>query len=258
MNSYADGSVGWQFLKNRQVYGLSANFPLNDWAIGAEYSYRPHDAVALSGCFGAGGPTDANTNGVSGINCSQFKDYQKHQLDVTALLSLTPSDYPIVRWLGADAAVLTSEFTMVYYPGVSGSKPVVRNINGQLVEQVPVAGYYTWLQQGSNGYPIVAGKGTAASGGSTVDFNWTYDGSLIKGWQVTPGATWGWSIFGYTPTFMANYLRGAQYLNSYVLFNQNPAVWQAGLNFTHYFGASTLAQPYHDRDFIGGFITRNF
>ena len=57
---------------------------------------------------------------------------------------------------------------------------------------------------------------------------------------------------------MANYLRGAQYLNSYVLFNQNPAVWQAGLNFTHYFGASTLAQPYHDRDFIGGFITRNF
>jgi len=180
--------------------------------------------------------------------------------DVTALLLLTRSQYPFLKLLGASEAVLTAELTWIYYPGVSANDGVTRSVNGVPVMQVPVAGYFTWLNNNSGvGYPIVAGQGTASSAGATFDFNWTYDGSLIPGWQVTPGATFTDAIYGYTPSFSANYMQGAKSINAYVLFNQNPASWQAGVNFTALFGGhQTVGQPYADRDFVGLFATRNF
>jgi hypothetical protein len=47
-------------------------------------------------------------------------------------------------------------------------------------------------------------------------------------------------------------------MNFYVLFNQNPTKWQAGINYTVWFGGDQLRQPFADRDFIGGFIAYNF
>jgi len=91
-----------------------------------------------------------------------------------------------------------------------------------------------------------------------ADYNVTYDGSVIPGWQVIPGATYSWAVYGNTPNFQANYLAGARSLNTYVNFVQNPATWQGGINFTHFFGGGVLSQPLGDRDFIGGYITRNF
>ncbi|MEO1357355.1 MAG: DUF1302 family protein, partial [Pseudomonadota bacterium] len=137
---------------------------------------------------------------------------------------------------------------------------VTRTINGVQVMQAPQAGYLTWLNNNSGtGYPIGMRQGTAASGGVTVDFNWTYDGTLIPGWQVTPGVTFNAGLYGYTPTFNANYMQGAKSANFYVLFNQNPTVWQAGINFTAFWGGhNTVGNPYSDRNFIGAFVTRNF
>jgi hypothetical protein len=259
MSTLANGATQFSYLENRQLFGVSANFPLGDWAIGTELSYRPRDAVALSGCFGANGPLDANTNGVSGVQCNQWVDKKKFQFDINGQLNLTQSEYPILKLIHADMAVLTAELTWIDYPGVSSSG-VTQNINGQAVTQVPAAGYYAWLNNGSSlGYPIIAAQGTSSSVGLTVDFNWTYDGSLIPGWQVTPGVTFTDALYGYTPTFTANYLQGAKSVNVYLLFNQNPTVWQAGLNFTAFFGGhDTVGQAYADRDFIGAFVTRNF
>jgi hypothetical protein len=259
LSTLANGSSQWSYLQSRQLFGASANFSLGDWAIGTELSYRPHDAVALSGCFGAGGPLDLNTNGVSGINCQQWTDRKKLQYDINGQLSLTQSEYPFLKLIHADMAVLTAELTWIYYPGLSSSG-VTSTINGQTVTQVPAAGYFAWLNNGSSlGYPIVAAQGTASSVGATIDFNWTYDGTLIHGWQVTPGITFTDALYGYTPTFTANYMQGAKSVNLYVLFNQNPAVWQAGINYTAFFGGhNTVGQPYADRNFVGMFVTRNF
>jgi hypothetical protein len=259
LSTLANGSNQWSYLGNRQLFGASANFALGDWAIGTELSYRPHDAVALSGCFGAGGPLDANTNGVAGVDCQQWADKKKFQYDINGQLSLTQSEYPFLKLLHADMAVLTAELTWIYYPGVSAAG-VTRSINGQSVTQVPAAGYFAWLNNGSSlGYPIIEAQGTSSSVGATVDFNWTYDGTLIHGWQVTPGVTFSDALYGYTPTFTANYMQGAKSLNFYVLFNQNPAVWQAGINYTAFFGGhNTVGQPYADRNFVGMFVTRNF
>ncbi|WP_118184361.1 DUF1302 domain-containing protein [Paraburkholderia phosphatilytica] len=259
LSTLANGSNQFSYLQNRQLFGASANFGLGDWAIGTELSYRPRDAVALSSCYGAGGALDANTNGVSGVDCQQWVDRKKFQYDINGQLNLTQSQYPFLKLLHADLAVLTAELTWIYYPGLSSSG-VTRTVNGQSVTQVPAAGYYAWLNNSSGlGYPIAEAQGTASSVGATVDFNWTYDGTVIPGWQVTPGITFADALYGYTPTFTANYLQGAKSLNFYVLFNQNPTVWQAGINFTAFFGGhQTVGQPYADRNFVGMFATRNF
>ncbi|AYZ64637.1 DUF1302 domain-containing protein [Burkholderia multivorans] len=258
LSTLANGTAQWSYLGNRQLFGASANFGLGPWAIGTEVSYRPRDAVALSSCFGAGGPLDLNTNGVPGTDCKQWVDKKKFQLDINGLLALTSSEYPFLKLLGADSAALTWELTWIYYPGLGSS--VTRTINGQPVTQVPATGYFPWLNNNSGlGYPITARQGTSSSVGATIDFNWTYDGSLIPGWQVTPGVTFTTGLYGYTPTFSANYMQGAKSVNVYVLFNQNPPKWQAGINFAAFFGGhNTVGQPYADRNFVGLFVTRNF
>ncbi|KWH35927.1 DUF1302 domain-containing protein [Burkholderia stagnalis] len=258
LSTLANGTAQWSYLGNRQLFGASANFGIGPWAIGTELSYRPRDAVALSSCFGAGGPLDLNTNGVPGTNCQQWVDKKKFQLDMNGLLALTRSGYPFLKLLGADSANLTWELTWIYYPGLGSS--VTRNINGQQVTQVPATGYFPWLNNNSGlGYPITAGQGTSSSVGATIDFNWTYDGTLIHGWQVTPGVTFTTGLYGYTPTFTANYMQGMKSVNVYVLFNQNPPKWQAGINFAAFFGGhQTVGQPYADRNFVGVFVTRNF
>lgn len=259
LSTLANGTSQWSYKEHRQLFGASTNFQVGDWAIGSELSYRPKDAVALSGCYGAGGPLDANTNSVSGINCQQSIDKKKIQFDINGQINLTQSTAPFIKLLGADAAVFTSEFTWIKYPGVSSNSLYYSNVNGVNVVQAPAAGYSTWLSNNSGlGYPIAAGQGTSDSMGITLDFNWTYDGSLIAGWQVTPGVTFTDSLKGYTPTFSANYMTGAKSANFYVLFNQNPTKWQAGINLTAYFGGNALSQPYADRNSIGVFATRNF
>lgn len=257
--SQADGTMKFQYLNNRQLFGASANFGIGDWAIGTELSYRPHDAVALSGCFGAGGPLDFNTNAVGGITCQQWQDRKKLQYLINGQLSLTQSDYPFLKLIHADMAMLTMELAWIYYPGLN-SNGMTRTVDGQQVTQAPAAGYFTWLNNNSGlGYPITAAKGTSSSVGATIDFNWTYDGTVIPGWQLTPGVTFTDALYGYTPTFTANYMQGAKSVNVYLLFNQNPAVWQAGINFTAFFGGhNTVGQPYADRNFVGMFATRNF
>jgi hypothetical protein len=254
----ANGNGEYSYLTNRQLFGLSTNFSLGDWAIGAEASYRPHDAISLSACYLPGGPTDANTNYAS-VNCPAYMDKKKIQLDANAQLNLTQTTYPMLKLIKADEATFTAELTLVKYPGVSPNAMYFRSIGGQEVYQVPDAGYGAWLNYNSGlGYPIAAAEGTSTSVGATVDFNWTYDGTIIPGWQVTPGITFYDALYGYLPNFSAAYEQGAKSINIYLLFNQNPTVWQAGLNFTLFFGGTPVSQPYGDRNFVGMFVTRNF
>ncbi len=256
-NPNVSGGVDAQarYLANRDLIGASTNFPLGPWAIGSELSYRPHDAVSLSGCFTPGQPIDANVNlnPVPSGDCPLWKDMQKYEAHLVGQLNLTPSDNPtVIHALRADTAVLTFELVGTEYPGLT--KTMTQTVEGVTVEQLPAAGYITWL----NGKGLPKAVGSAFSSGLAVDFNWTYDGSLLPGWQVTPDITYYAALTGETPTLSANYMSGAQSLNLAVYFNQNPAVWQAGVNFTLFFGgAQPYYQPYRDRSFVGLFLTRN-
>ncbi|PUA18448.1 DUF1302 domain-containing protein [Glaciimonas sp. PCH181] len=255
----SNGVSQWSYLQNRSLFGVSTNFALGEWAIGSELSYRPHDAVAMSGCYGAGGLPDANTNAPAGLNCAAYKDFHKIQFDINGQLNMTKTSQPLLKLIGADLGVLTTELTVIRYPGVNANTQYNSTVNGQQVYQIAAAGYGAWLNNNSGtGYPIAAAQGTSNSVGLTIDFNATYDGTLIPGWQVTPGVTFYDAVSGYTPTFSANYESGAKSANFYVLFNQNPLKWQGGINFTAYWGGNAVSQPFSDRNVIGAFVTRNF
>jgi hypothetical protein len=268
LDARADGQLQWKYLENRQLYGASANFPVGNWAVGTEVSYRPKEAVSLSSCYGQGGALDGVTNGVVGIDCQMWIDRQKWQTHLTGLLLLTPGDHGwLLDLLGAQTGSFTGEAVWIFFPGVSPNKRISRTIDGVPVDQVPDAAYGFWpgpagapvdvgLGAGPVAYNTVEGQGTAHSFGYTVDFNWTYDNKVIKGWQVIPGVTFFQAVVGFTPTLTANYFEGAKSLNFYVLLNQNPpSRWQAGINYTNFFGSNQLLA---DRDFVGGFVTRNF
>ncbi|MDD2736252.1 MAG: DUF1302 domain-containing protein [Desulfuromonadaceae bacterium] len=264
LNLVNGGAYQWEFLQNRQMYGLTANFPVGNWAVGTEYSYRPHDAVALSGGFNPGGPLDVNTNGVVGIaNLPLYKDFQKHQWSVTGMLQLSPGDHGwFLDLLRADTGFLTAETAVTHYPGVS--KGVTRSIEGVPVHQVAAAGYFVPLDKSNPAAPITAALGTDTSWGYTVDFNVTYDGKIIPGWQVTPGVTLSHSVLGDTPNYTAQFLEGNMSTNIYVLFNQNPAKWQAGINYTVWYSdpwqKNTVVERQYlkDRNLVGGFVSYSF
>jgi hypothetical protein len=245
-----------QYRENRTLVGVSTNFQSGLWALSGELSYRPKDAVSLSGCFTPGGPLNANVNlnPVASLDCPLYKDMPKYEVHLGAQMQLQPSETPLVlNLLHADSGFWTMELVGTYYRGLGST--VTQQVEGTTVLQAPQAGYITWIDANGN----VAPTGTALSTGGIMDFNWTYDGTLLPGWQVTAGATYFRAISGYTPNISAMYLKGAESLNFYLLLNQNPTVWQAGLNYTTFFGgAQPSAQPYRDRDLLGAFVTYNF
>ena len=266
LSALANGTAQWSYLEDRKMYGVSANFPVGNWAVGWELSYRPKDAVALTGCYAnPGGALDAIGNGVVGIDCPMFIDQKKFQMHLTGILSLTPGDHGwLLDLLWADTGTFTGEVVGIRYPGVSPDTRYTRNIGGVSVTQAPAAGYGFWKNgsvtedagAGPQAYDTIAGVGDANSFGYTVDFNWAYDNKIIKGWTVLPGITYFQAVKGNTPTLTANYLQGAKSMNMYVLFNQSaPTHWQAGINYTNYWGTNQLLG---DRDFVGAYLTRNF
>lgn len=255
-------ALQWRFLENRKMYGLTSSFPLGNWAIGTELTYRPKDAVTLSGCYGAGGALDAATNPapIDPASCELYKDMKKYQASVTALLQLQKSEHPFVlNLLGADSAFLTIEAALTRYPGIVNGR-IRQTINGVEVDQVAQAGYFLGLDRSDPNHPIAARLGTATSWGYVLDFNWTYDG-LIPGWQLTPGVTFSHSVKGDTPNIVAQFLEGNKSANLYLMLNQNPTVWQFGINYTSYFGGKKSPverQVFKDRDFFGFFASYNF
>jgi hypothetical protein len=260
--STVDGGTAyqWKFLEDRLMYGLSANFPAGNWAIGTELSYRPHDAITLGSCFLPGGALDANTNGAVLTNgCPLYKDSKKYQLSVTSMLQLMPSEHGwLLKPLGANSGYVTLEAALTRYPGAGGVQRSV--VDGIAVEQYAAAGYFIPLDR-SGTSSLAARLGTTTSYGYVLDFNLTYDGSLIPGWQVTPGVTFSHAVKGDTPNYSAQFLERNKSANFYLLFNQNPVKWQAGINYTAYFdGKNDVVerQYFKDRNFIGAFLSYNF
>lgn len=254
----ASGATQYSYLQNRSLFGVSANFQAGEWAFGSELSYRPHDAVSMSGCFLPGGPADYNTNAIVGADCKGWKDFSKYEFIFDAQWQQTRGD-AILNLLGADSGIFSAELAVIDYPGVNANNQYGSVVAGQNVYQLIDAGYGAWLTNNASlGYQTYKGGGTSTSAGLVLDYNVTFDNTVIKGWQVTTGITFYDSFKGITPTLYENYAVGYKSTNFYVLFNQNPAVWQAGINYAAFFGGTPSTNAYADRNNIGAFITRNF
>jgi hypothetical protein len=238
-NVKGTGAVGWTYAENRHLFGISANFPVGDWAIGTELSYRPKDAVAInaavSGCSSQGG------------NC--WVDEKRLQWHLTGLLSLTPSNGGgFLKLLGADTATLLAEAVVIRYPGLKQS------YGGDPVS----AGGWGWGQEfDPTATPEAVGSKT--SWGYNFDFSWVYDGTIIPGWQVVPEIYYFQAVKGRTPNSVALFMEGAKSVNFTLGFLQNPTKWQFAVNYAAFWGGSRVFdQPYRDRNFVGVTLARNF
>ncbi|MGI0813105.1 DUF1302 domain-containing protein [Pseudomonas aeruginosa] len=226
----------WQYPEDRMMYGISANMPVGDWAVGTELSYRPKDAVTLNpkvdGCFNRGG------------KC--WKDEKKFQWHLTGLYSQTPQNSG--NWLdftGASAGTLVSELVVVHYPGLH------EEYDGE-----PLApGQYSWISD-----PNVAptSKGSKTSSGISLDYSLTYENSLLPGWQVTPGMFYSRGLGGRTPNLSQTWTDGASSMNLYLNFVRNPASWQVSFNYAKFMGGATpYDQMLGDRDYVGVVVSRS-
>ncbi|MFO1268496.1 MAG: DUF1302 domain-containing protein [Rubrivivax sp.] len=246
----------WTFLEDRKLYGASMSLPVGNWAIGAEVSYRPKDAMSISGCYVPGAAGDNVAGLAPAGECQQYIDGKRWQGHLTALLSLTPGDHGgFLKLLGASTATLLAEAVVIHYPGLKSQ--FARNApDGTPVVQLPAAGLWNWSDDGG---ATVYGAGTKTSWGYNFDFSWVYDGTVIPGWQVTPGLYFFHAVSGRTPNLAATFMKGAKVLNLYTQFTQNPANWQIGINYAMYSGGKNpFDQPLADRNFFGAFVSRNF
>lgn len=234
------------FPENRKLYGVSANFPLGDWAVGTELSYRPNDAVFLN----------PNTTGCASQGGNCWVDEKKLQWHLTGLLQMSPGNAgALLSALGASNGLFLSELVVIHYPKLK------KNYGGDFV----AAGGWGWGNAvGSAFDPAAAAGNTVPAGSKTssglnLDMSVTYDGNLIPGWQVSPGLFVSWALAGRTPNIQGTWMKGARATNLYVNFTQNPATWQFGVNWSTFSGGSSVFdQPLRDRDFIGVSATANF
>lgn len=230
-----DVAQTWEYPEDRMLYGISANMPVGDWAVGTELSYRPKDAVtlnaAIDGCASNGG------------KC--WKDEKKFQWHLTGLYSMTPSNSPtLLEITGASTGTLLSELVVVKYPGLHD------NYNGEPI----AAGLNTWQLDPAQ---VPTAKGDKTSSGINVDLSFTYDNSLIAGWQVTPGVFYSRSLGGRTPNLIGTFTQDSSALNLYMNFVRNPASWQVSVNYAKFMGGDTpYDQLYRDRDYVGLVISR--
>lgn len=233
------GVSGWTFAEDRKLYGISANLPVGDWAVGAELSYRPREAVSLN----------SNVSGCASQHGNCWVDNRKVQAALTGLYSAAPSNAKgLLDFLHADTATLMAEAVLIKYPGLQsyyGGDPIS-------------AGAWGWGQQfDSNGTPVAVG--TKTSYGVNLDFSWVYDGTLIPGWQVVPEIYYFQALKGRTPNSASTFMQGAKSVNFTVTLIQNPANWQVALNVTRFWGGSTVFdQLYRDRNLVGLNVSRNF
>ncbi|WP_171940288.1 DUF1302 domain-containing protein [Herbaspirillum rubrisubalbicans] len=245
---------GYSYLQDRKMIGASMNFPVGNWAVGTELSYRPKDPITLNTSMAGNSPTTNGTGCLANGNC--YVETAKYQWAVTGLLSMTPSDNPtILKALGgADTATLMAEAVAIYYPNMKRS-----------YQGIPVAagnwgwGYDTTANALATGAGTPPSVGTALSYGYNLDFSWVYDGSLIPGWQVVPEVFYFQALHGRTPNFAGTFMQGAKSANFIVSFIQNPAKWQFSLNYAMFWGGDTIFdQPLRGRNFVGATATYNF
>ncbi len=113
-----------QYGKGRDLFGVSVNGNIGDWAVGAELSYRPRDGVGID-------PTVP----LSGQYCAfcapgtypGYIDSKKWQAHLTTIYLLGPSGDLgwLLRGLGAAEGTLLLEAAATYYPNLdfSGKYP---------------------------------------------------------------------------------------------------------------------------------------
>jgi len=228
----ADGSNAFngivaveQYGQDKDLFGLSANTKVGDWAFGGEVSYRPRESVAVDPTVPLVGSKSQQQFNLAAItnNYSQpgmangYVNEKKIQAHATAFTFLPPE---LTRALGAADGAFLAEVAVAYFPGLK--------LNGEvpyLLNDYSMPDKFSW--------------------GYVAEVSLTYANVFGSGWTATPIVDFYHDVKGVSPNTIP-FVEGRKALAVGVTFDYHNQ-WKFGLGYSAFFGGGNL-NLMRDRD----------
>ena len=219
-----------QYGESLDLFGVSMNTKMGDWAFGAELSYRPKDSVAIDPTVPFSGrhslyeksngyTTEALANG--------YVSEKKYQLQATAFRFL-PTE--LTRALGASEGYMMAEIAYTKYPhlDLSGAVP-----------------YYI------TDYSLP----TKSSWGYVAEFGLSYANFMNSGWTMSPVVDFFHDVRGTSPNAIP-FVEGRKALALALNFDYQNRI-KASIGYTSFFGGGTQ-NLMSDRDVMSVMMSYSF
>lgn len=215
-----------QYGQDLDLYGVSMNTKVGDWAFGAELSYRPKDSVAVDPTVPATGKYSV-VAAPGGTLVDGFVGEKKYQAQATAFTWIPPE---ITRALGAADGYFMGEVAFTRYPGLKldGSIPYLLND-------------YSLPTKNSWGY--------------VTEFGLTYANIGGSGWTMAPVLDFYHDVKGVSPNTIP-FIEGRKAVAFNLNFDYHNQ-WKVGVGYTTFFGGGNL-NLMRDRDVLSGSVSYAF
>ena len=225
-----------QYGQDLDLFGVSMNTKVGDWAFGAELSYRPRDSVAIDPTVplqvGSNAKQQHNlaalsNNYTTSATANGFVGEKKLQAQATAFTWLPPE---LTRALGAADGAFLAEVGVAHYPGLdlSGAVPYLLN-------------NYALPDKTSWGY--------------VAEVSLTYANVFSSGWTMTPIVDFFHDVKGTSPNAIP-FVEGRKAVAVGLNFDYHNQ-WKVGLGYSTFFGGGNL-NVLKDRDVATATLTYAF
>lgn len=225
-----------QYGQNLDLFGLSMNTKMGDWAFGAEISYRPKDSVAIDPTVPTATGSKAkqqfnlaalSNNYTTAAKANGYVGEKKYQAQATAFTWLPPE---LTRALGAADGAFMAEVAVTHYPelDLSGAVPYLLN-------------NYAMPDKTSWGY--------------VAEVSLTYANVFGSGWTATPIVDFYHDVKGTSPNTIP-FVEGRKALALGVTFDYHNQ-WKVGFGYSNFFGGGNL-NLLRDRDVATATVSYTF
>lgn len=215
--------------EDRNLYGVSVNTHIGDWAVGAELSYRPKDSVGIDPTVPFAGPFAA----FSGPGTFRgFVDEKKWQAHLTGIYLLGPSGSFgwLLKGMGAAEGTLLIEGVVAHYPNL--------DLSGRIPYLLP---NYTLPDKTSYGYVFELGV--------------VYPHVFGSGINLTPQIDFAHDLHGTSPNAIP-FVEGRKAMTLSLNFEYKNT-WRGQIAYTGFWGGGSN-NLLRDRDFLGASISYSF
>ncbi|MFA7268917.1 MAG: DUF1302 domain-containing protein [Sterolibacterium sp.] len=210
-----------QYGEDKDLFGISLNTTVGDWAVGAEVSYRPRDSVAIDPVVPHDGQYSYFTNfgGPTSYVLNGYKEERKWQAHLTGFRVLPQS---FTQAINAAEGYFMIEAAVTRYPGLAldGSVPYLLN-------------NYTLPSKNSWGY--------------VAEFSLTYANIFGSGWTMSPILDFYHDVKGVSPNSLP-FVEGRKAVAVGLNFDYHNT-WKASVGYSSFWGGGNLNMM-RDRDVL--------
>jgi hypothetical protein len=216
-----------EYGEDRDLFGVSLNTKLGDWAVGAELSYRPKDSVFIDPTVPLAGPFAVLAGG-SGRGYVEEKKWQAH---LTGLYFIGPNSFGgFLNFIGASEGTILAEAVLTRYPNLdlSGRVPYLLT-----TYDLPDKTSYGYVFEMAVVYPDAFGSGV----------------------NLTPQLDFFHDVNGTSPNAIP-FIEGRKALALALNFDYQ-SKWRGQLGYTFFWGG-TDNNLLRDRDFLSASVSYSF